>query len=335
MKKPTKAVMSFPAVLSAVSRSVRYFDGVRFRFNGIHLRRPRAHVAFNMAFFRSAISAVCLYTYIVGLRASRILRGVRHDTSIAFYPQSAAPWYNIWIVSQFAPVSITSDIKSADRIFAFEDETRVQSYPELSEFEVARLINHRINDISKRRVADVFKSIFRYDLDIDPATYNGPAVCKSQTNGVHDGVIVECPLAPEEIKTGYAYQKLIDSTFNGRTSEDLRISFVFGKIPVVFHKHKLIEKRFGTEYLSVDVKDAGDVFSSVEIENIIEFCREIGLDFGSIDMMRDKHDGKIYIVDVNKTCMPVLCLSLKEQNRAMRRIADAFADGVGAGRASS
>ena len=39
----------------------------------------------------------------------------------------------------------------------------------------------------------------------------------------------------------------------------------------------------------------------------------MNLDFGAIDVMRDKNDERIYIVDVNKTCMPVLCLSLRQQ----------------------
>ena len=54
----------------------------------------------------------------------------------------------------------------------------------------------------------------------------------------------------------------------------------------------------------------------------------MNLDFGSIDVMRDKHDGRIYIVDVNKTCMPVLCLSLKTQIKSQKKIAEALTAGL-------
>ena len=57
---------------------------------------------------------------------------------------------------------------------------------------------------------------------------------------------------------------------------------------------------------------------------IAHFCEAMGLDFGAVDVMRDKHDGRIYVVDVNKTCMPVLCLSQKSQRDALRRISESL-----------
>jgi hypothetical protein len=72
------------------------------------------------------------------------------------------------------------------------------------------------------------------------------------------------------------------------------------------------------------VRIADDVFSRQEQRQIASFCREIGLDFGCIDVMRDVTDGRIYIVDVNKTCMPVLSLSFKAQLRALRLMGGAL-----------
>jgi len=174
-----------------------------------------------------------------------------------------------------------------------------------------KAINDRIDDISKNHVAKTFKDIFGYDVEIDPLTYRGKAVQKSDINATHDGQVVDCPLTPEAIKLGSVYQKLIDSTFEGPRSEDLRMAYVGGEIPVVFRKYKLLEIRFGTDYDHVDVWSADKAFSKDEQAKLIVFCDAMGLDFGAIDVMRDKHDGRIYVVDVNKTCMPVLCLSQK------------------------
>jgi glutathione synthase/RimK-type ligase-like ATP-grasp enzyme len=121
---------------------------------------------------------------------------------------------------------------------------------------------------------------------------------------------------------------LVDSTFTGKTSEDLRVAFALGEIALVYHKHKPLDDRFGTHYLSVDVMAAEDVFSPAEINLIIKFCDAMGLDFGAIDVMRDKHDGRIYIVDVNKTCMPVLSLTLAEQIKSQQKIADSLLRGL-------
>ena len=73
---------------------------------------------------------------------------------------------------------------------------------------------------------------------------------------------------------------------------------------------------------------AEDVFSADEITLIKTFCQKMQLDFGAIDVMRDKHDGRIYIVDVNKTCMPVLCLKLKTQIKSQDKIAQALTAGL-------
>ena len=212
----------------------------------------------------------------------------------------------------------------ADAVFVFDDKTESETGETLDSSLKAKAINHRIDDISKNRVAEVFKSVFDYSVDIDPLTYQGKAVQKSDANATHDGQVVECPLAPDAIKEGSVYQKLIDSTFDGARSEDLRMAYVGGEIPVVFRKYKVIEKRFGTDYDYVDVWTADEAFSKTEQSDLIKFCEAMGLDFGAVDVMRDKHDGRIYVVDVNKTCMPVLCLSQKSQRRAFRLISGAM-----------
>jgi len=50
--------------------------------------------------------------------------------------------------------------------------------------------------------------------------------------------------------------------------------------------------------------------------------------------MRDKGSGKIYIVDVNKTCMPVLSLPKADLLGAMETLGEVFERGVEARLAS-
>jgi len=292
------------------------------------VQQTGAHIALDKAFFKSAISVVKINTYLMGRRLARLVKGSPGKGSIAFHPQKAGPWFNAWMAARYAGIAIKTKPEKAENLFVFDDSTVSQTGVILNGHDTARAINHRITDISKDHVAEVFESGFGYNLRIDPLTHKGPAVQKSNDNGTHDGIIVQCPLVPADIRPGSAYQKLVDSSFSGKTSEDFRVAYAFGEIPVIVLKHKELAKRFSMDYASVEIKETQDVFSPEEQNNIIAFCRKMGLDFGAIDILRDKHDGRIYIVDVNKTCMPVLSLTLKEQAESMRRISESFVKGL-------
>jgi hypothetical protein len=309
---------------AAVSRSFEYFRGIRIKDRKLHVPHPRVRLSLDRSFFKSVLAVMQLYSYLVLIGAMRIVKRNRTRKTIAFYPRSAPPWYNIWFATQVSDLQIVSDIDAADTVFVFEDDTYSTAGRSLNADQRERAFNDRIEDISKTNVTRVFENVFGYSLAIDPLTYEGPAVCKSEMNGTHDGKIVQCPISANEIEKDCVYQRFVDSATDGERSEDLRTCIVKGAIPVVFHKYKALEARFGTSYLQTDVRPAQDVFSDAEQARIAAFCREIGLDFGCIDIMRDINDGRIYIVDVNKTCMPVLSLSFKEQLRGLRLMGGAL-----------
>ncbi|MEM7327551.1 MAG: hypothetical protein AAF437_02355 [Pseudomonadota bacterium] len=313
----------FPA-FAAFSRSIGYVSGLRIKDKQLLVPHPRVRVSLDRSFFKSLFSALQLYAYLVGIGVSRVFKRNRDRRSIAFYPHSAPPWYNVWLATQVSDIQIVSDIDKADTVFVFEDETFSRTARQLTAEQRSRALNDRVEDISKTHVARVFQNVFGYALAIDPLTYHGPAVCKSDANGTHDGKIVQCPISHHEIEDGAVYQRLIETATDGQRSEDLRTNVVKGSLPVVFHKFKTREGRFGTSYLHTDVRKASDVYSKDEQVQISAFCREIGLDFGCIDVLRDVSDGRIYIVDVNKTCMPVLSLSFKEQLKALRLMGGAL-----------
>jgi hypothetical protein len=75
----------------------------------------------------------------------------------------------------------------------------------------------------------------------------------------------------------------------------------------VFIKYKTLETRFGVfrkwhhKLKNVEVHKPEDLLSPDEITKLIAFCSQSGLDYGEIDVLRYRSDGRIYVVDVNNT----------------------------------
>jgi hypothetical protein len=68
-----------------------------------------------------------------------------------------------------------------------------------------------------------------------------------------------------------------------------------------------------------------EVFSDAELDLIRRFTRELKLDWGGVDVLRNKADGRIYVVDANKTDMgPPVILKLGQKLRATRLITRGF-----------
>ena len=306
----------------------KYFKGVRIKGRQIHVGTTGAVITIDSVFLKDLFSVLKIFIYFKLRQFKQLFSRKPTLANIAFYPQTPGPWFNIWQVSRLGSLKTVSDPTKADYIMAFEDSTHTEFDPShLQDFGIP-VININTQDISKEHVANIFEEVFGYNLRIDPLIYEGLAIQKSDSNGTHDGIVISCPIKPSELTEGQSYQRLVDSTFNGETSEDLRVAYTLGTLALVYHKHKPLTDRFGTHYLSVDVLMAEDVFSIEEITLIKTFCQKMQLDFGAIDVMRDKHDGRIYIVDVNKTCMPVLCLSLKTQIKSQNKIAQALTAGL-------
>lgn len=306
---------------------LKYFHGIRIRGNHIHVTYTGIDIHLTHGLFKSAWRAATFNLFLLGQSLIRLLTFRRPKHTLVFHPQPSGPWYNAWLVARMGHVKIVSEKDRADRVFIFDDRTHSYAGDTLSPEQRALSFNADITDISKNHVGDVFEQVFGYSLRIDPLTYEGRAVEKSDANGTHDGRIVTCPLAPEDMRPDCAYQKLVETENADGETEDLRIAWIFGEIPVVYHKYKDPDKHFSTTYLRVDLEDAAEAFSEDERAKIAEFCKTMGLDFGALDAMRDKGDGRIYIVDVNKTCMPVFALPLRRQIVAMRRMAGSFVKG--------
>jgi hypothetical protein len=100
---------------------------------------------------------------------------------------------------------------------------------------------------------------------------------------------------------------------------------VKGQPVCVFIKRRPLAKRFQNTKTEVLFRMPGEVFSADEIERITAFTREMGMDWGAIDALRHRADGKLYIVDANKTDMgPPIALPLPDKMKATRLLAEAF-----------
>ncbi len=261
-------------------------------------------------------------------RTWRRLSGHRRPT-IAFYPDKPRPWYFIWPVMHAAGARLIDDVSRADIVFQFEDATTTSNHMPTVNGE-ARLVNFACDDVSKSRVAEVFSQVAGYDLSVDPATHRGPMVEKSELNAAHDGRIIEGPVPAQP---GKAYQRLIDNEIEGGLVEDLRCCIVGGEPTVVFRKRRPLERRFLNENSDVRLDRPAATYSQDELCVIRDFAHAMGLDWGGVDVLRDRSDGRIYIVDANKTDMgPPLALKIGDKLKATRRMARAFAGRLAPGK---
>jgi hypothetical protein len=229
-------------------------------------------------------------------------------TSVRLIGEIARP-YLLWKIAKLLRVRFA---QSAELAVQHVDATVVEPCVGL---------NGRCVDISKSFVADAFARVFGYDLAVDPATHVGPMVEKGEGNAAHDGRVVEGPIIRQP---GRVYQKLIDTTDNGDVV-DLRVGVIGEEIPYVYIKRRPELIRFSNTTHSVVVRDVDAVFDSSEQLNLTRFAWEVGLDFGELDVLRDKASGRIYVVDVAKTPHSPgdACINLRGI-RAMHRAAEAF-----------
>lgn len=231
---------------------------------------------------------------------------ITNRKTILFYPEfptSGAIYY----ICLFLGYNVTNNPNAAfDLCIKWQDATFSPKDRVLSRLSAQNqnpsVVNINCENISKSHVNEVFHSVFGYSITIEPLTYTGKCVMKSDLNGQHDGKIISCPI--ETIEPGIVYNKLIDNEVENNKVLLLRVPIFKQIIPFVYLKCFPIEHRFGRSFAHLNsawLADVCDVFSEAEINNILCFCQKLGLDYGELDILRDKIDGRLYIVDANNT----------------------------------
>jgi len=185
--------------------------------------------------------------------------------------------------------------KLTDLAFYFKDTTVRQSLDATPVPHNMRILNATCLDISKRHVDEVMGQIFGYTMSIDPTTFKGRCVRKSDTNAVHDGTLIDCPTARED---GYVYQLYVDTATGDGRVYDLRIPIIGNAIPFVLKRYKSTEDMFD-ETIDIEFLETQDALNDDEQTKVLAFARAMGLDYGELDALRSNTDQKLYLVDVN------------------------------------
>lgn len=220
-----------------------------------------------------------------------------------------------------------------DFAVAWQDQTWTDPNSELDRIAEQRfVVNHHCTDISKQNVEAIVGNIMGQKMIINPLRYSGLCVKKPNENAQERGVIIECPI--DVVEPGYVYQIYIDTRDKHGLRNEYRVPITFGKIPCVYlqqkehHPQNAKTVPINTTLLMADV-----VFSVEEQQQITEFCKQIGLDFGDLDILRDKYSGEMYIIDANKTgggfgLLNRFRWSIKDRLQAIQLIAECFHEGI-------
>ena len=299
------------------------FSDFDWSWRGIRVRETGAEIAFDAALLKDIWRGG---QYIVREKLRRPPPAL--PIAIDYDPRAPRPWYLLWgtlrqagLTQASAKSSSAQEDEKSRLTVHFADVTT--SEPKIAD---GPTLNGDCIDISKSHVATTFQAIFGYSLALDPAQATGPYLEKGEENGIHDAQIHNTPRPAEP---GRVYQKLIDNKTPDGTVLDYRSPTVFGEIPLIFLKERPVGQRFDNLNTRVRVATPQDCFSPEEVSLIKRFCKAMNLDWGGLDILRDAADGRIYIVDVNKTDMgPPLSLPIKDKLSAVKTLGLALRDAL-------
>jgi hypothetical protein len=160
-----------------------------------------------------------------------------------------------------------------------------------------------------------------YSITVDPLITEGPIVVKPQRNGSHSGRVVEGPI--KRPRPALVYQRLVDSRDeNGRILQ-LRPVIIGGRLVLTYGKWRSYPRWFqGTELTLPRPTD--EMLSVPEQRLVLRFAQLIGLDYGELDVLRDRHSGLIYVVDANRTPTLPRALAAEDEELAFGPQVEAF-----------
>jgi hypothetical protein len=186
------------------------------------------------------------------------------------------------------------------------------------------MVNGGCLDIGKHRLEAAARAALGYGLAVDPTVACGPCVVKSDENARHDGRVVMTPVASPV--PGAVYQRLVDTADARGMLEELRVVVVAGAVPAVYLKRRPAADRFGHGAATAVLVRPDDVLDPPELAGVLRVCAHMGLDLGELDVLRDRRDGRVHVVDVNRTPWgPPRALGRRAAMAAVRRQAEAVA----------
>lgn len=206
--------------------------------------------------------------------------------TILFYPDTLKANSRLYWACKQLNIQYHNDLnKSFDVCFYCSHHKRIAQFP--SELKsVENVLNKNWLDVTKTRIGNIFDNIA-----VDPEKYDGLVVRKSERQCSMDETLLQCPTKRED---GYIYRKLIDTKIDGHYI-DYRL-FVFGKEMFLASKKSL--EAFLVRGRVIWKLESLSLLLQEKIKQILISCAEYGMDFGELDLLRDK-DGQFYITDCN------------------------------------
>jgi hypothetical protein len=218
-------------------------------------------------------------------------------------------------------------LPNSDLVIFFDDQTHKRPLDPVVSACATRVWNAQCTDISKQKVERIHLDVFGYGTFIDPVSYSGIAVQKSDSNAMHDGTYVTCPI--DSPVSNCVYQRVLDNQTENGLALDYRVPFIDGTLPLVYYKFKDWSVRFTNEVVNSKLMPTNEVFSDQEKASICAFAEHMQVDFCEFDVIRDRTDGKIYIIDVNTTPYgPPAKLTVEERKKAIATLAMTFQKAV-------
>lgn len=186
------------------------------------------------------------------------------------------------------------------------------------------VFNYNLASIDKVVIDNLHLEVFGYATQVDWQDDQGVAVLKNRINAKHDGHIVELPLESAP-KPEFICQRLIDNTTSDGYVLDYRVAVLNDELVLVYRKKRRIEERFTNATRHAELAEINKLFTVEEQLRIRTFCKELHLDYGELDILRDNNSGRIYIVDVNDTPQgPPKGISRKEGQLAVDMLGTAL-----------
>lgn len=247
--------------------------------------------------------------------------------TVLFYPDYPRTDHHIHRVCIAAGWRITSDpTVAADYVIALRDRTIWEPDAVLDALASAgRVLNYRATDISKQRVERAHLAAFGYGMAVDPTTYEGPMVRKSNDNARKDVQLVQGPIPASDVRAGMVYQLLIDSVIEPGLCEELRLAYFCGAITSIQVRRGPKAIRFSLEHGWMTMEPCEEIFSPDEIASIRAMLDAMGFDLAECDLLRDRPTGRLYLIDPNTNAAgPSKFIRLRGRLRMYQEWVDTF-----------
>ena len=240
--------------------------------------------------------------------------------TVNFYPMLPGPSSSMAHVLARLPVRIGNTPRADELTFAWDTGTwfspaAARRLPETA-------VNRRCLDISKGVVDRIWAETAGYSIAVDPRVTRGQIVVKPQENGKHGGQLVEGPI--DQPRTDMVYQRLVDARGADGRVEQLRLVVWSSRLLFTYAKWRAYPNWFTGTELTLP-SESRDYISEAEEHTVLRFADAIGIEYGELDVLRDRDSGLIYVVDANRTSVRPKGLPLDKETDSFAPQAEALA----------